>query len=184
MAPALPACATTPTSSSTSIEGRGQVLSTLQDELAEVAELQAQADTGVNEVLEVVHRVDEALDGLGAPSTLPTTLDGYDEVLTQVRDYAEAADKVAQLLERHWATYEQVDQLVADLATRPDDQPDDEAATNALVAELEPLLADLAVAPSQIAECGQERASHGRAVNDAAAELHAVLDRRPGAVTQ
>lgn len=228
----MSACATTAAPSSTSVEGRGQLLSTLQGELAEVAELQAGADTSVNEVLGVVHQVDDALEGLSATSTLDPTLEAYeqvhtavtstqveglrdgylavadavddargtlaaareelagdpweveyldaqDQVLTSVRDYAEAADKVAQLLERHWPTYQQADQLVAEIAAGREAGE----SVDALVEELDALLADLAVAQSQIAEYGQARATSGQAVNDATAELRDVHDRRPGAST-
>lgn len=233
---ALLGCSTTPAPSSTPIEGRGQVLSDLKAEVAEVSQLQAEADTAVNEVLGVVRQVDEAVDGLDAATTFDTTLDGYDqvhaavtsteadglrdgylavaaavdgaretlhaarqelddpweleyldaqdEVLMLVREYAETADQLAQLLERHWPTYVGVDAVVADFATTRDNYRDTEEAANALAVELDPLLGDLAVAQSQIAEYGQARTASGQAVNDATADLRTIHERRPGASRQ
>lgn len=213
------------------------MLSALQAEVAEVSQLQAEADTAVNGVLEVVRQVDEAVDGVDAPTTFDTTLDGYDqvhsavtstnaeglrdgylavaeavdgargtlaaareeldpdpweveyldaqdEVLVLVREYAEAADRLAQLLERHWPTYVQVDEVLSDFATRRGDHRDTQEAVDALAVELDPLLGDLAVAQAQIAEYGQQRAARGQAVNDATADLRSIYERRPGAPTE
>ncbi len=234
---ALLGCSTTPAPSSTSIEGRGQVLSALQAEVGEVSQLQADADAAVNEVLRVVRQVDEAVAGLDGETTFATTLDGYDqvhaavtstaaeglrdgylavaaavddargtlaaareeldggpweveyldaqdEVLVLVREYAETADKLAQLLERHWPTYVEVDETVVDLTTRRGNYRDTQEAMNALAVELDTVLGDLAVAQSQIAEYGQVRTASGQAVNDATADLRTIYERRPGASSQ
>lgn len=234
---ALFGCATTPAPSSTPIEGRGQVLSALQAEVAEVAQLQAEADRTLNDVLGVVRQVDEALTGLAGETTFATTLDGYDqvhaavsdteadglrdgylavaaavddargtlaaarqelgdgpweveyldaqdEVLVLVREYAETADKLAQLLERHWPTYVEVDATVADFTTRRGNHRDTQEAANALAVELDTVLGDLAVAQSQIAEYGQARTASGQAVNDATADLRTIYERRPGVSTE
>lgn len=237
VAPLLVGCATTPAAPSTSIDGRGEVLSALQAEVVEVSRLQGEADTAVNDVLGVVRQVDEAVDGLDTATTFDRSLDehaevhaavaaadpgglrdGYlavaeavdgargtlaaarqeldgdpweveyldaqDEVLVVVRDYAETADRLAQLLERHWPTYVEVAAVVSDVATRRDDHRDTERAADALAVELAPLRGDLAVAQAHIAEYGQERSVRGQAVNDATADLRSVYERRPGVSTQ
>lgn len=111
-------------------------------------------------------------------------LDAQDEVLVLVREYAEAADKLAQLLERHWPTYVEVDAAVADFATRRGNYRDTQEAANALAVELDTVLGDLAVAQSQIAEYGQARTASGQAVNDATADLRTIYERRPGVSTE
>lgn len=111
-------------------------------------------------------------------------LDAQDEVLVLVRDYAQTADRLAQLLERHWPTYVEVDAVVADFATRRDNHRDTQEAVDALAVELDPLLGDLAVARSQIAEYGQQRAARGQAVNDATTDLRSIYERRPGVPRQ
>ena len=108
-----------------------------------------------------------------------TYLDAQDEVLLAVRAYARTADRLAQLLEQHWPTYEQVDAVVADLAGRRGNFRDTPEAAAALAVELDPLLDDLAVAEAQIAEYRGKRAEAGQAVNDASADAVAVYEQRP-----
>lgn len=228
----LVGCSTTPPTTSTSVGERGQVLSALRTEVAEVAELQAAADRAVNDVLGVVRRVDEALDGLDGAATFEAALDEYppvhaevtateaerlrdgylgvaeavdearatlaaarveldgdpweveyldaqDQVLVLVRSYAETADQLAQLLERHWPTYVDVDEHVVEFAEGRDNYRDTEEAVDALAVELDPVLDDLAVAQAQIADHGQQRTAEGRAVNDATADLRSIYERRP-----
>ncbi len=232
----LVGCSTTPPTTSTSVGERGRVLSALRLEVSEVAELQAAADRAVNDVLGVIRRVDEALDGLGGAATFEATLDGYaqvhaevdateaeglrdgylavaeavdearatlaaarveldgdpweveyldaqDEVLVLVRAYAETADQLAQLLERHWPTYVDVDGRVVEFAEGRDNYRDTEEAANALAVELDPVLDDVAVAQAQIADYSQQRTVEGRAVNDATADLRSIYERRPEGVS-
>lgn len=232
----LVGCSTTPPTTSTSVGERGQVLSALRTEVAEVAELQAGADRAVNDVLSVVRRVDEALDGLDGAATFEATLDDYapvhaevaatqaeglrdgylavaeavdearatlaaarveldgdpweveyldaqDQVLVLVRSYAETADQLAQLLERHWPTYVEVDGRIVEFADGRANYRDTEEAVNALAVELDPLRDDLVVAQAQLADFGQQRTVEGRAVNDATADLRSIYERRPEGVS-
>lgn len=232
----LVGCSTPPPTTSTSVGERVRVLSALRTEVAEVAEVQAAADRAMNDVLGVVRRVDEALDGLDGVTTFDTTLDDYsqvhgevtateaeglrdgylavaeavdearatlaaarvqldgdpweveyldaqDRVLVLVRSYAETADRLAQLLERHWPTYNEVDGRVAQFAEGRGNYRDTEEAVNALAVELDTVLDDVAVAQAQIAEYGQERTTEGRAVNEATADLRSIYERRPEGVS-
>lgn len=232
----LVGCSTTPPPTSTSVGERGEVLFALRTEVAEVAELQAAADGAVNDVLGTVRRVDEAVDGLDGAATFDATLDGYeqvhteveateaeglrdgylavaeavdearatlaaarveldgdpweveyldaqDEVLVLVRSYAETADQLAQLLERHWPTYVDVDGRIVEFAEGRGNYRDTEEAVNALAVELDPVLDDLAVAQAQIADFGQQRTAEGQAVNDATADLRSIYERRPDGVS-
>lgn len=112
-----------------------------------------------------------------------TYLDAQDEVLLAVRAYARTADRLAQLLEQHWPTYEQVDAVVADVAGRRGNYRDTPEAAAALAVELDPVVDDLAVAEAQIAEYRGKRAEAGQAVNEASADAVAVYEERPAAPT-
>ena len=113
-----------------------------------------------------------------------TYLDAQDEVLLAVRDYARTADRLAQLLEQHWATYEEVDARVTDAAGRRSNYRDTPEAAAALAVELDTVLDDLAVAEAQIAEYRRRRADAGEVVNEASAAAVAVYEERPPAATE
>ena len=110
-----------------------------------------------------------------------TYLDAQDEVLLAVRAYARTADRLAQLLEQHWPTYEQVDTRVTEFAGTRGNYRDTAEAAAALAVELDPVLDDLAVAEAQIAEYREKRTEAGQAVNDASADAVAVYEQRPAA---
>lgn len=108
-------------------------------------------------------------------------LDAQDEVLVAVRDYARVADRVAQLVVRHWPTYEQVEARIAEVAEQRGDYRDAAEARDALLVELDPLLGDLATAQEQLAEYRDRRQEAGRAVNEATADAVTVHEQRPTA---
>lgn len=110
-------------------------------------------------------------------------LDAQDEVLVLARAYAETADRLAQLLERHWPTYDDVDDRVTEFADGRDNYRDTQEAADALAVELDTVQDDLQIARAQIAEYAQERATEGRAVNDATADLRTIWERRPEGVS-
>lgn len=136
---------------------------------------------------EVAELVDEAR---GALAEARQTLDGewegeyleaQDEVLVAVREYAQVADRVAQLVIRHWPTYEQVDQTIAGIAETRGNYRDTAEARDALAVELDPLLADLATAQEQLSEYRERRQQAGQRVNEATADAVTVYEQRPGA---
>ena len=108
-------------------------------------------------------------------------LEAQDEVLLAVRAYARTADRLAQLLEQHWPTYEEVDARVTAFATGRGNYRDTAEAAAALAVELDPVLDDLTVAEVQIAEYRRRRAEAGQAVNEASADAVAVYEQRPAA---
>ena len=108
-------------------------------------------------------------------------LDAQDEVLVAVREYARVADRLAQLVIRHWPTYEQIDQTIADVAQRRGNYRDAAEARDALAVELDPLLADLATAQEQLAEYRDRRQQAGQRVNEATADAVSVYQQRPRA---
>lgn len=110
-----------------------------------------------------------------------TYLDAQDEVLLAVRAYARTADRLAQLLEEHWPTYEEVDERVTAFAATRANYRDTAEAAAALAVELDTVLDDLAVAEAQIAEYRGKRTEAGEAVNEASADAVAVYEQRPAA---
>lgn len=177
-------CSTSPTDGTTASEAasRTAVLEELRGRLATVADTQADADEALNEVLEPVRRVDEAL--VEARTVLDdewevSYLDAQDEVLVAVRDYARVADRLAQLVVRHWPTYEEIDAIVVDVAQRRGNYRDTGEAMDALAVELDPLMGDLATAQRQLADYRDRREEAGRAVNEATADAVTVYEQRP-----
>lgn len=110
-----------------------------------------------------------------------TYLDAQDEVLLAVRDYARTADRLAQLLEQHWPTYEEVDTRVTDFAGRRGNYRDTPEAAAALAVELDTVIDDLAVAEAQIADYRRRRADAGEVVNEASSAAVEVYEQRPSA---
>ena len=147
----------------TSIEG-------LREDWFEVAEVVDEARGALAEARQV-------LDGEWEGEYL----DAQDEVLVAVREYARVADRVAQLVIRHWPTYEQIDQTIADFAERRGNYRDTTEARDALAVELDPLLGDLATAQEQLAEYRDRRRQAGQRVNEATADAVTVYEQRPDA---
>lgn len=228
----LAGCSATPLPEPTQVDDREAVLSALRDEVAAVGAGRGEADAAVNEVLEVVRAVNEAVAGLGNATTFDATLaayeddvharvaavevdglrDGYfavaedvdearqtlasarqrlddpweatyldaqDAVLLAVRDYAEVADRLAQLVVQHWPAYTDADGRIVDFAARRGNYRDTQEAFDALAVELDTVVDQLAVAEAQIAEYRGRRTAAGRAVNEASADAVDVYERRP-----
>jgi hypothetical protein len=108
-----------------------------------------------------------------------TYLDAEDEVLAAVRSYAESADRLAQLLERHWPAYVRVADQVSSFVERRWFFRSPQEALDALTVELDTLLIDLAAAQGELAQFRREREAAALAVNEATAEAVAVWNRRP-----
>lgn len=108
-------------------------------------------------------------------------LDAQDAVLLAVRDYARVADQLAQLLVQHWPTYTEVDGRIVDFTERRGNYRDEQEASDALAVELDPVIDDLAVAESQLADYRARRSAAGQQVNDATADAVTVYERRPSA---
>lgn len=129
--------------------------------------------------------VDRARETLAATRTRLTSdwevsyLDAEDEVLATVRAYAESADRLAQLLERHWPAYERIADQVSSFVERRWFFRSPQEALDALTVELDTLLIDLAAAQRELAQYRREREAAAQAVNEATAEAVAVWSRRP-----
>lgn len=155
------------------------------DELHEDVEAASVGEGLREDWFDVAEVVDEARGALaGARQVLDGEwereyLEAQDEVLVAVREYARVADRVAQLVIRHWPTYEQVDQTIVDVAERRGNYRDTAEARDALAVELDPLLDDLATAQEQLAEYGDRRQQAGQRVNEATADAVTVFEQRP-----
>lgn len=135
--------------------------------------------------LDVAADVDDARDALASTRLRlddpweTSYLDAQDAVLLAVRAYAEAADRLAQLIVQHWPTYATVDALVADFASRRGNFRSTDEAADALAVELDTILDDVAMAQAQLAEFRTLRTSAGRTVNDATADAVSIYEQRP-----
>lgn len=228
-------CSTSPEGPSPSEEAsRTAALRSLRGHMATVADTQATADERLNEVLEPVRRLDEALVDLEQEDTFDQRLsehedlheevvvtsvdedlredwfevaevvdeargalaearavlddewevdylDAQDEVLVAVREYARVADRLTQLMIRHWPTYVEIDATIMEVAERRGNYRDRAEARDALALELDPLLGDLATAQRQLGEYRERRQEAGREVNEATADAVTVYEQRPSA---
>lgn len=227
-------CSATPEAAPTEDPLRETLLGSLREEVSQVAQTQADADEELNEVLEVVRRLDEAVGELEREETFDEALsdhgdlheevaetsvdeelreawfdvaddvdearsslagsrevlddewevrylDAQDEVLVAVREYARAADRLTQLVIRHWPTYEEVDESIVEFADGRGNHRDTAEARDALLVELDPFLPELETAQEQLAEYRERRSEAGAAVNDATADAVTVYEQRPGA---
>ena len=135
--------------------------------------------------LETAAAVDRARETLATTRSQLTSawevsyLDAEDEVLATVRTYAESADRLAQLLERHWPAYVKVADQVSSFVERRWFFRSPQEALDALTVELDTLLIDLATAQRELAQYRREREAAAQAVNEATAEAVAVWNRRP-----
>lgn len=102
-------------------------------------------------------------------------LEAQDEVLLAVRDYAEQADRVAQLLERHQSTYEFFVTKNSDFVERRSFFRSAEEASDAYATEIDGQVADLATAQRELSEQVDARRAAGVAVNDATATADRIF---------
>lgn len=104
-----------------------------------------------------------------------------DDVLVAVRDYAESADRVAQLLERHGPTYERFAEQNQSFTERRFFFRDADEAADAYATEVDGFIGDLVTAQQQLAEQVSVWRDAGVAVNDATADAREIYQARPGA---
>lgn len=105
-------------------------------------------------------------------------LDAQDEVLLAVRVYAEEADRVAQLLERHGPTYLALAAQNQSFTERRFYFRDADEAADAYATEVDPLLDDLLTAEQQLAAQVATWREAGIAVNDASAAAREIYEER------
>lgn len=135
--------------------------------------------------LTVAREVDDARTAL---ATARTRLDdpweqrylaAEDDVLTAVRRYAEAGDRLAQLLERHWATYAWFHAQMESFVERRWQYRTDQEATDAFFVETDTHLDDLERAQQQLRDVRAEREREASQVNQASADAELVWRQRP-----
>lgn len=107
-------------------------------------------------------------------------LDAEDEVLLQVRDYAETADALARALITHWPTYSALHEATATFVEQRWFYRTDQEAADAYELAISRLLRRLEVAQEEIGDAIQEREQAAAAVNQAAARARQVWNERPG----
>jgi hypothetical protein len=106
-------------------------------------------------------------------------LEAEDDVLTAVRRYAEAGDRLAQLLQRHWATYAWFHGQMESFVERRWQFRTDQEATDAFFVETDTQLDDLERAQQQLRDVRAEREREASQVNDASAAAEVVWAERP-----
>lgn len=135
--------------------------------------------------LTVAREVDEARTAL---ATARTRLDdpweqqylaAEDDVLMAVRRYAEAGDRLAQILERHWATYAWFHAQMQSFAERRWQFRTGQEATDAFFVETDTRLDDLERAQQQLRDVRAERERQASQVNEASASAEVVWRERP-----
>lgn len=136
-------------------------------------------------IREIAFAVDRARTALAvAGRTAPTDWEARylateDETLVAVRAYAEAADALAQVLERTWPTYTAITDLTGPFVERRWVYRTSEEASAAYEVEIAPHLTDLAEAQALIERFREERDEAAAAVNEAVAETREVFRSRP-----
>jgi hypothetical protein len=106
-------------------------------------------------------------------------LDAEDEVLTAVRDYAEAGDRLAQILRRHWDTYVWFHGEMESFVERRWQFRSKQEAADAFFVETDTRLDLLATAQRQISDVRDDREDAATTVNTASADAQDVWAARP-----
>lgn len=145
-------------------------LTGLRDEFIEVALTTDRARTALS-------RAEARVDGDWEERYLAA----QDDVLLAVRSYAEEADRVAQLLERHAGTYAFFLAQNVDFVERRFFFRTAEEAADAYATEVDARLDDLATAQRELAAQVDAWRAAGIDVNDATAAASRVYDERPSA---
>lgn len=136
-------------------------------------------------IREIAFTVDRARAALSvAERDAPTDwearyLGAEDRTLLAVRSYAEEADALAQVLERHWPTYLAIADLTGPFVERRWVYRSSEEAAAAYEVEVSRHLADLARAQDEIDEFRERRDEAARTVNRAVAATREVFRDRP-----
>ena len=106
-------------------------------------------------------------------------LAAQDETLAAMRTYAEEADALAQVLARHWPTYDALAELTATFVEQRWFYRDAEEAAAAYEVAIAEHREDLARAQDEIRRFRERRDEAGRAVNTASAAAAEVFRSRP-----
>lgn len=106
-------------------------------------------------------------------------LDAEDEVLTALRAYAAAADRLAQAIEQHWEHLVVVHDLVSSFVERRWFFRTSAEATQAFEVEVDDLVGGLEAAARDINAITQEREQAATAVNQATASARDLWVQRP-----
>ena len=106
-------------------------------------------------------------------------LDAEDAVLSAVRDYAAAADRLTQAIEHHWEDLLAVRDLVADFVERRWFFRSDSEATQAFEVEVHDLIEPLDRAARDILVITREREAAATAVNEATIAARELWALRP-----
>lgn len=102
-----------------------------------------------------------------------------DEVLTAVRRYAEAGDRLAQILQRHWDTYAWFHAEMESFVERRWQFRSQQEAADAFFVETDTHLDDLEQAQQQLTAVRAEREREASQVNRASADADVVWEERP-----
>lgn len=130
----------------------------------------------VDEARELLASTREVLDGEWERSYLAA----QDDVLLEVHGYAEASDRVAQVLAHHWEVVADADGRIVDFAPRRSNYRDTTEARDGLLVELDRLLGPFSTAQRQLAEQQRRRAQAADALNEASADAAVIHEQRPG----
>ncbi|MBW3662113.1 MAG: hypothetical protein KY469_03350 [Actinobacteria bacterium] len=107
-------------------------------------------------------------------------LDAEDQVLTAVRAYAETADKLVQVVVRHWPTFESAHAVAARFVEQRWFYRSAQEAADAFEVQIGDLLPRLNSAQREIAKFVAQRQDAARAVNEASETASRHWRRRPG----
>lgn len=107
-------------------------------------------------------------------------LDAEDEVLTAVRGYAETADKLVQVVVRHWPTFESAHAVAARFVEQRWFYRSAQEAADAFEVQIGDLLPRLNAARREIAEFVAQRQDAAKVVNEASQTASRRWRERPG----
>lgn len=123
----------------------------------------------------VLERVRDQVEG----EWVQRFLDAQRELLRRLREYAAAADAVAQILQRHWPTYMEIRDVTDAFVEQRWFYRSNEEAAAAYDVELGELIDELQVAQAQLATVRERRSDAAAEVNSAASRVRELLDERP-----
>lgn len=106
-------------------------------------------------------------------------LDAQDAVLSAVRTHAESADRLAQVVGRHWESLVEIHDLVDSFVERRWFFRTDTEATQAFEVEIDDLVRPLDRAVNEVGAITAEREAEAKAVNEATEYAQDLWLRRP-----
>lgn len=152
---------------------------------ADAAFTSVQPDTLRQPLIDLALRADDARTALRAARQVlnepweDAYLDAEDEVLTTVRAYAESADKLAQVIARHWPIYEQAHALAAQFVEQRWFYRSSQEAADAFEVKVGGLLPQLAAARDEVGRFVDVREAAVEPVRDASATASEIWRERP-----